>query len=146
VAPAQVPPTTIPSAADGTAAERVRCMAIHNAAAGVQHELAARLVADGTPLVESLEALNADLQTRLGQAKALPSAATASLAGGNTAAVAGGAASAEEARVKALPEGDDKWKAEFAASPELQAEFGGDFSLYRGCKRNEQILATRQDD
>lgn len=38
----------------------------------------------------------------------------------------------------AAPEGEGKWRAEFAASRDLQVEFAGDVSLYIGWKRNEQ--------
>ena len=66
-------------------------------------------------------------------------------AAGGDGPVAGTPKAAEEARIKAMPEGEEKWKAEFDASPDLQAEFDS-FDLYRGWKRNEQALAARSAD
>jgi len=142
-APAPVPtPTPAPATgnADSAAAERARCVAIQNAAADCQRDLAAKLVADGTSLTEALAALQADTVSRLAQAKALPSAATQPLGQGNTATVAGG--NTADAKIKAMPEGEEKWKAEFAADADLQKEFRGDVGSYCGWKRNEQRLAA----
>lgn len=119
--------------------ERQRVTAIMTAAADAQRELAMKLVADGTPLPEALAAINQDLRARLAQATALPSAATASLAGGNSAQVA--ARPAADPRIAAMPEGEERWKAEFAADPKLQAEFG-ELAVYAGWKRNEANLAA----
>jgi hypothetical protein len=142
-APAPVPtpnPEPATGNADAAALERARCVAIQNAAADCQRDLAAKLVADGTSLTEALAALQADTVSRLAQAKVLPSAATQPLGQGNTAAVAGG--NTADAKIKAMPEGEEKWKAEFAADADLQKEFRGDVGSYCGWKRNEQRLAA----
>ncbi len=146
-APAPVPatgPSATQIAADATTAERERCLAILGSASEAQLEMAVECISKGTPLAQSLGQLNADLKDRLEAAKSLPSASTKSLAKGNTATVV--AAGTEEARIKAMPEGEAKWQAEFDASKELQGEFGGDATLYFGWKRNEERLALQRGD
>jgi hypothetical protein len=130
--------------AEATEDERERCKGILKASAAAQRDLAVKLVTEGTPLVEALSALNVDLTDRLAQARALPTESTQSLAKGNSAKVAP-AETAEDARIKAMPEGDAKWKAEYEASAELQDEFGS-FDIYRGWKRNERTLAERNEE
>jgi len=142
-APPPIPtPTPAPATGntDAAALERARCVAIQNAAADCQRDLAAKLIADATPLTEALTALQEDTKARLAQAKVLPSAATQPLGQGNTATIAGG--NTADAKIKAMPEGEEKWKAEFAADAKLQEEFGGDVGTYCGWKRNEQRLAA----
>lgn len=129
---------------DAAAAERERCVAINRSAAAEQRELADKLIADGTSTEKALLALNEDLRARLNASRLLPSAATAPLAAGNTAKIVDTNRDAEKARVAAMADGVDKWKAEFAASPELQAEFDGDVSLYIGWQKNELAVAANK--
>lgn len=144
-APAQAA-TNESAAAEAQKAERSRASTILAAAAGVQHALAQRLVAEGTPLADALLELNKDLQARLAASTALPAAATASLAAGNSASVA--AQPNADARILAMPQGRDRWKAEFDADPKLAAEFG-DFETYAGYQLHELNKAKvdrRSDD
>lgn len=138
-APAPTPvPTLTPAPApvpapDPAAQERARCVAIQNAAAGAQRELAAKLVADGTPLVEALTALNQDLGQRLAQAQSLPSAATQPLAKGNTADVTPGS---KKDPIADMEEGEEKWKAQWKADKRLRAEFFDSEETYFASMRN----------
>jgi len=142
---ATVPPTA-PSptpnvaqiAADARDMERARCLTILSSVTASQHDAAVKLISDGTPTEAALLQINRELNERVEAQKTLPSASTKSLANGNTAVVT--ASGTEDARIKAMPEGEEKWKAEFAASEALQAEFKRDFSLYRGWKRNEALV------
>jgi signal peptide peptidase SppA len=120
---------------DPVTAERERVAAIMDAAEPVQQPLAAKLCADGTPALEAVRQLTADRRSR-----STPPASP-SLAGGNTAQVAN---TSPDNAIAAMPEGEDKWKAEFAASTELQEEFRGDVGLYIGCMRNEQRIAKNK--
>ena len=43
-----------------------------------------------------------------------------------------------------MPEGPDRWKAEYDADPALAAEFGGDFEAYAGWRLNENRLAKHK--
>jgi hypothetical protein len=115
--------------------ERARATAILSSAADAQRELAAKLVADGVPLSDALLQLNHDLRVRLSEAHAKANTSAASLAKGNTANVTN--SDPEAARLAAMPEGDEKWKAQFAASAALRDEFLGDVSLYVSFKKNE---------
>lgn len=116
-------------------AERARVAAITSGSAEAQAELRNKLIADGTPVEAALAALNKDLIERLAASSKLSVSGTAPLGKGNTANVA--ETSAEDAKLKAMPDGEEKWKAEFAADAKLRAEFGGDVSLYLGFKTNE---------
>lgn len=96
--------------------ERARAAAITASALPEQAALVAKLVADGVPVAEAIAKLNADLRQRLASAPVQP------LSAGNAAKEP--EAEAPAARIAAMPEGKEKWAAEFAASKDLQAEFG----------------------
>lgn len=147
------PATPAPAAATSTAgnteamqAERARCTAIASAALPEQRDLAARLVADGTPLAEALQQINADLRVRLDQARTLPQATHAPLGRGNTAQVTAPAAPAAADPMAGL-EGEDLWRAQWKADKALRAEFestaiavgkpGTGFDLFAASMRNE---------
>lgn len=130
--------------AEGAAAERARVNAILTNSAEAQATLRDKLIADGTPVEAALMALNKDLRERLAAGSKLSVTATSPLANGNTADVA--AKTSADAKLAAMPEGADKWKAEFAADAKLQDEFGGDVELYIGWKTNEQRAALKRGD
>ena len=133
-------PSATEIAAEAARIERARVSGILEASADAQRELRQKLIADGTPLPDALAALNKDLLARLEQAKVLPSASSKSMAGGNDSDVA--SKPKADAKIQAMPQGEERWKAEFAASPELQSEFGGDIGLYIGAMKNERNLAA----
>lgn len=122
--------------AAGAKAERERSSAIFAAAAKCQNELACKLSADGTPLVEALQALAADARVRLEQHVTVPNGAANPIGGGNASDVA------EKPKEQAgadLPDGLEKWQAEFSASKDLQAEFGT-VEVYAGYMRNQAAV------
>lgn len=127
-------------AAEAQKAERARVAAILGASADVQRELTAKLINDGTPVEAALAEIARDLRERLSAKRVEPNSNHAPLAAGNTANVT--PTTAEDAKLKAMPEGEEKWKAEFAADAKLRAEFGGDADLYLGWKTNEQRRAA----
>lgn len=114
--PQPAPASHAPQASVAMQEERARAAAITSSALPEQSALVAQLVADGVPVAEALAKLNADLRQRLASAPVQP------LSAGNAAKEP--AAEAPAARIAAMPEGKDKWAAEFAASKDLQAEFG----------------------
>jgi len=118
----------------GLEAERARVLAILSQAAEQQHDLAVELVRNGAQLADASAQINADLRAKLSQAKLLPTSSTAPLAVGNSAQVAG---SSQSAALAAMPEGDKKWLAQWESDAQLQAEFGGDQTVWLAFKKNE---------
>lgn len=115
-----------------TEAERKRAADILEAADSNQRELAAKLIAENVPFADAIKALTKDRREKLSPPSSSP------MGGGNT---DGNKVTADEgARIKAMPEGPEKWKAEFEANADLKAEFI-DAETYFGWKRNE---ANRQ--
>lgn len=113
-------------AKDAAAAERQRAADILEAADSNQREIAAKMIAEGATFPDAVKALTKDRRERLAPPVIAPQG------GGN----ASTEKTSDAARIKAMPEGDAKWKAEFEASAELQAEFG-DVGTYAGWQRNE---------
>lgn len=120
-APQPGPTGAVPPQVDGAIAENDRVMAILNASAAEQRDLAHKLIADKTPLVAALAALNDDLKARLSASKLAPSSSTAPLAPGNTAKVTP-QPSASQA-IDAMEEGPEKWHAQWKADKALRTEF-----------------------
>lgn len=123
--------------------EKERILQILLSAAPVhQRDLALQLIGDDVPANEALVQINQDLREQLGVAtSAQKPQASRSLARGNSARVAATPAednedSAEEAKLKAMPEGAAKWTKQYEASPALQKEFG-DVKYYVAFKQNE---------
>lgn len=134
--PAPAPAATIDTAAVTAAAEKAenaRVNAILEAAADAQIGLARELIAKRTPLPEALMALNKDLRERLEAKKPEQTEATAPLGRGNAAQVAD-----EKADPFAGLEGEERWKAQWAADKKLQAEFGGVIDKFLASMRNEK--------
>ena len=130
-APAQQPnPEQL--ATDRVRAERERSAEILRNCAPEQMPLGQKLINDGAPVQEALAAILKDTRSRL-----IPpaSASLASGNGGNVAPVG------EAARLAAMPNGEAKWKAEFANSEELQAEFSNE-AVFLAWKRGEQRNGT----
>lgn len=98
--------------AEGAKAERERAAAIRAEAAAEQHELAEKLVADGTSLVEARAKLHADLRERFTARKDAIARETPK-AFGHT-----------EQTVESSNDPDAKFKAEFAKDRDLQAIHG----------------------
>lgn len=121
-------------------AERDRVNAIMRAGAKAQGDLVARLIADGTPLVDALQAINADLTVKLAAQAPTATPNTHPLATGNTASVAPSETGEPKAKAPSPVDNEQAWRAEFDASADLQREFFGDFGLYAGWKRNERNL------
>jgi signal peptide peptidase SppA len=128
-------------AVDLVAAERNRVSRILANAHKTQGDLAAKLIADGTPLVDALEKLNLDAHAQMRQPLAVEASAVAPANLGNSGAVAPKDTQRKAKASDSLPDGEEKWAAEFAEDAKLRAEFGGDFKLYAGWKRNERLLA-----
>lgn len=122
-------------AAEAARKECERATAILSAAADSQRELAATLIKDGVPLTDALLRLNHDLRVKLAEKHTQAATSAVSLAAGNSANVA--PTDPETARLAAMPEGEDKWKAQFAASAELRAEFLNDVGVYLAFKKHE---------
>jgi hypothetical protein len=126
---------------EATAAERERCLSIYNSCCDGNRDLALSLIADGTPEPQALTQLNQDLREKLAAALSAPkpTRGAAALAGGNTNKLApratpdtkasadkqaaDDAKAAADAELAAMPDGEAKWKREFALSAALQAEF-----------------------
>lgn len=135
---AQATPTPTPAPHDPVAAERQRCTAIHAAADASQHALVAQLVRDNVPVGDAITAIMKDRASK----QQLPNgAATASQAAGNST----GNKSNEDEAIKAMPEGEAKWKKEWAASAELRDEFLNDEGAFLAFKRAESRGQTRLD-
>lgn len=135
---AQATPTPTPAPHDPVAAERQRCTAIHAAADAAQHALVAQLVRDNVPVGDAITALVKDRASK----QQLPSgASTASQAAGNST----GNKSNEDEAIKAMPEGEAKWKKEWAASAELRDEFLNDEASFLAFKKAESRGQARPD-
>jgi hypothetical protein len=116
--------------------ERRRAAVILGACAAEQAELAAKLVADGASIEEALLAINKDLRQRVTDNVApRRTSATLSLARGN--AAADEPVTDEAAKLAAQPEGENKWKQQWAASAELRDEFNGSEAAWCAFKKNE---------
>lgn len=124
-------------------AERARCAAIRSAAAlPEQEKLVAELIDGGVDQATAIARLAADLKGRFAATKAhLVANSDEALSPGNSRSAV---ASTPKEATDAMPEGEAKWKAEFAADLELQAEFMGDVGLYIGWQRNQQALKARK--
>lgn len=148
VAPAvSTPVDTAKLAADTLATERKRVATILSSAAGVQAELAQKLVTDGVELSEALAQLQADSKARLAANKPAPEA-TQSLARGNTANVApadgkGGAAPAK------LSETDPTtWEKAWSEDAQLRDEFNGSKDVFLAAMKNanrHRAFGSRQE-
>lgn len=145
-APVANPPTPAPAPHDlsaqlsaarneGLIQERQRVLAILAQAGEGQHDIALAMIEQGKTLQDALLAINQDLRSKLSAKPAAAASESPSLARGNTSNVVKNDPSA---KLAAMPEGEPKWRAEYEASVELQAEFGGDVELYLGFKRNEE--------
>lgn len=128
--PATPAPDLEAARAEGSAAalqmERQRAAAILAAAIPDQHDLAQKLVNDGTPLADALAQINADLKVRLEASRKAPATAKvpsdAPLSGGN----AGPDAKKEPTPLELaqqMPDGPDKWGKLYEHDPAIRAEF-----------------------
>jgi len=108
----------------GIAAERARVNAILKEGSGVQIKLLGELVEKGTSDADAVRALLADARTRLTPPAQDPAAL--------------GNATTTETK-PSQPEGEPKWRADFAASAELRAEFKT-VEIYLSWKRNEKAF------
>lgn len=115
------------------AAERDRCNRILRAAAAEQAELRDKLIADGVPLADAMEQLACDARNRL--SARLQAAAPATKPASAPSSESDPNAAAARA-LAALPEGVEKWKAEYAASAALRNEFGSE-SVWLAYRKNE---------
>lgn len=140
-------PAAITSAADAARnAERQRVLAIRKAGARAQAELVDRLIAEGAPVEQALAAIADDLTAQLQNTRALPSAQTAPLAAGNSAAVLPQTKPADA--IAAMPEGEAKWQAQWDADAALRAEFGGHRDMWFASARNAgkaRLTSNRND-
>lgn len=117
---------------DAVQAERSRMVDILGLADANQQDLARSLIEKGATVADAAKELTADRRRHI----APPS--SQSIGNGNS----GNLPAANEAsKIAAMPEGEEKWKAEFEASKDLQAEFG-DVATYAGWKRNEANVAA----
>jgi len=117
-APAAAPPVDAAAIAQ---AERERVLGIQNAAFAGQEAMAADFIARGTSVGEAAIAFNAALKAKGPDHVAALRAMDAQVrVPANPSAGAGGD------KPKAVPQTADGWKAEFAGSAELQAEFGSE--------------------
>ncbi len=116
-------------------AERERASAILSSCASEQVELGRKLVEDGTPLTEALLAINKDLRLRVAGTAPQRGDNTASLAAGNREDAA--PAPTDEQKLAALPEGEEKWSAQWKADAKLRDEFMGNEKAWLAYKRNE---------
>lgn len=120
--------------AQATSAERSRVLAILKGSAAKQLPMAIDLVEKGASTVDALVAINSDLRSQFEASAQKPSANTAPLAAGNAAAVT--EPPAPDAAIKAMPDGEAKWKAEWDASGDLRAEFPRQ-EVYVAFRKNE---------
>jgi hypothetical protein len=105
--------------AAGVTTERERMVELFEAAPDMHRDLALRLLKDGTPVKEGLKLILADdRKMRADRLSAIGRGAGEPL--GVTPETPAPAAP------KPLPEGPEKWKQEFAASADLQKEFGSE--------------------
>ncbi len=127
------------ASADAQKAERDRVSRILRAASTEQAELRDKLIADGVSLADAMEALALDGRNRAtARLAAAGAAGGAPLAAGNTGNTPSQTpAQIEAARLAALPDGEEKWRAQFAADAKLRAEFGGKESVWLSYCRNK---------
>lgn len=119
---------------DAAAAERARVVSILKACSSDQRDLACALIERGASVEDALLSVNADLQARLSaRLGATMSASTQPLAAGNRNEAS--SVDAETAKLAAMPEGEEKWRATFARDAKLQAEFGN-VNVYIAYERN----------
>ncbi len=141
VAPAvSTPVDTAKLAADAIESERKRAREIRLAAAGVQRELADKLVDEGVALADALEQLQADSKARLAANKPSPEA-TQSLARGNTANVAPADGKTGKAEESAKLSGEPLWRKQWAEDAKLHEEFDSE-DVYLAAMRNESRVKT----
>lgn len=127
-APASTPDTAL-------AAESTRVETILKAAIPAQFDLAKKLIADKTPTVDAVLALNADLRQRHTQATGAP--ADRQKADGTLATPSPEAGQGADAQLAAMPDGEAKWKLQWQKDAALQAEFGGNEKRFLAYCRNK---------
>lgn len=119
---------------DAAAAERARVVRILKACAPEQRDIAHALIERGATTEDALLSINADLQARLSARLGVAmTPSTQPLSTGNREDAS--AVDAEAAKLAAMPEGEEKWRAAFARDAKLQAEFGN-VNVYVAFERN----------
>jgi hypothetical protein len=115
-------------------AEQARVNDILELAHESQMTLAKDLISKGTNALEAAKALSADLRKKDAEAApaAQPTPATAALS-----APAPAPTSEQLDATKDLPEGEDKWKQQWAEDASLRAEFQGNENVWLSYSRNK---------
>lgn len=119
-------------------AERTRVQRIMAAADATQLSLASSLVQSGATVEDAMAQLLSDMRTKLSALRS-PSQDTQPLAAGNRSEHS--TADAEAARLAAMPEGTEKWEAQWSKDAALRAEFS-DKNVYLSYMRNRHRITN----
>ena len=124
-------------------AEQERVTDILELAADCQILLAKDCIRQGKTALESAKLLSADLRTR--DAAAAPTLKATALTTALSAPEPAPVAETPEASLSSLPEGEDKWRAQWAADPKVRQEFTDEntFLSYSRNKGNCSVFGSK---